>query len=31
MKPFDFARATDAACRRDPRIAGQLPGTKGKL
>ena len=26
-----FARATDAACRRDPRIAGQLPSTKGKL
>jgi len=26
-----FARATDAACRRDPRMAGQLPSTKGKL
>jgi imidazoleglycerol-phosphate dehydratase len=26
-----FARATDAACWRDPRIAGQLPSTKGKL
>jgi imidazoleglycerol-phosphate dehydratase len=26
-----FARATDAACRRDPRITGQLPSTKGKL
>jgi imidazoleglycerol-phosphate dehydratase len=26
-----FARAMDAACRRDPRIAGQLPSTKGKL
>jgi imidazoleglycerol-phosphate dehydratase len=26
-----FARATDAACRHDPRIAGQLPSTKGKL
>jgi len=26
-----FARATDTACRRDPRIAGQLPSTKGKL
>ncbi len=26
-----FARATDAACQRDPRIAGQLPSTKGKL
>jgi len=26
-----FARGTDAACRRDPRIAGQLPSTKGKL
>jgi imidazoleglycerol-phosphate dehydratase len=26
-----FARAVDAACRRDPRIVGQLPSTKGKL
>ena len=26
-----FARAVDAARRRDPRIAGQLPSTKGKL
>jgi imidazoleglycerol-phosphate dehydratase len=26
-----FARATDAACQHDPRIAGQLPSTKGKL
>mgnify|MGYP002622980002 CR=1 FL=1 len=26
-----FARATDAACQRDPRIAGKLPSTKGKL
>jgi imidazoleglycerol-phosphate dehydratase len=26
-----FARATDAACACDPRIAGQLPSTKGKL
>jgi imidazoleglycerol-phosphate dehydratase len=26
-----FARAIDAACQRDPRIAGQLPSTKGKL
>ena len=26
-----FARAADAACARDPRIAGQLPSTKGKL
>jgi imidazoleglycerol-phosphate dehydratase len=26
-----FARATDAARQRDPRIAGQLPSTKGKL
>jgi imidazoleglycerol-phosphate dehydratase len=26
-----FARATDAACRHDPRIAGQLPSTKGKM
>jgi imidazoleglycerol-phosphate dehydratase len=26
-----FARAVDAACQRDPRIAGRLPTTKGKL
>jgi imidazoleglycerol-phosphate dehydratase len=26
-----FARAVDAACQRDPRIADQLPSTKGKL
>jgi imidazoleglycerol-phosphate dehydratase len=26
-----FARAVDAACRRDPRIAGRLPSTKGRL
>ena len=26
-----FARAVDAACRRDRRIAGELPSTKGKL
>ncbi len=26
-----FAKAVDVACRRDPRIAGQLPSTKGKL
>jgi imidazoleglycerol-phosphate dehydratase len=26
-----FARATDAARRHDPRIAGRLPSTKGKL
>jgi len=26
-----FAKAVDAACERDPRIAGQLPSTKGKL
>jgi imidazoleglycerol-phosphate dehydratase len=26
-----FARATDAACRHDPRIAGRLPSTKGRL
>jgi imidazoleglycerol-phosphate dehydratase len=26
-----FARAADAACQRDPRIAGILPSTKGKL
>ena len=26
-----FARAVDAACQRDPRMAGRLPTTKGKL
>ena len=26
-----FARATDFACQRDPRIEGQIPSTKGKL
>jgi imidazoleglycerol-phosphate dehydratase len=26
-----FARAADAACAHDPRIAGKLPSTKGKL
>jgi imidazoleglycerol-phosphate dehydratase len=26
-----FARAADAACQRDRRIAGRLPSTKGKL
>ena len=26
-----FARAVDMACQRDPRIAGQLPTTKGRL
>jgi len=26
-----FARAVDAACQRDPRIAGRLPSTKGAL
>jgi imidazoleglycerol-phosphate dehydratase len=26
-----FARAVDAACERDPRIAGEIPSTKGKL
>lgn len=26
-----FAKAVDAACRRDPRISGQLPSTKGRL
>jgi imidazoleglycerol-phosphate dehydratase len=26
-----FARAADAACLRDPRLAGRLPTTKGKL
>jgi imidazoleglycerol-phosphate dehydratase len=26
-----FAKATDNACQRDPRIEGQLPSTKGKL
>src|SRR5437867_5329412 len=26
-----FAKAVDIACQRDPRIAGKLPSTKGKL
>lgn len=26
-----FARAVEAACRQDPRIAGELPSTKGRL
>jgi imidazoleglycerol-phosphate dehydratase len=26
-----FGRAVDAACQRDPRLAGRLPTTKGKL
>lgn len=26
-----FARAVDAACQRDPRLAGRLPSTKGRL
>jgi imidazoleglycerol-phosphate dehydratase len=26
-----FARAVDGACQRDPRLAGRLPTTKGKL
>jgi imidazoleglycerol-phosphate dehydratase len=26
-----FARAVDAACQADPRIAGQVPSTKGRL
>ena len=26
-----FAKAVDLACQRDPRVAGQLPTTKGKL
>ncbi|MBM3829217.1 MAG: imidazoleglycerol-phosphate dehydratase [Verrucomicrobia bacterium] len=26
-----FAKATDFACQRDPRIAGKIPSTKGKL
>lgn len=26
-----FARAVDFACQQDPRIAGQLPSTKGRL
>lgn len=26
-----FAKAVDVACQREPRIAGQLPSTKGKL
>jgi len=25
------ARAVDCACRADPRVAGQIPSTKGKL
>jgi imidazoleglycerol-phosphate dehydratase len=26
-----FAKAVDFACQRDPRIAGRVPSTKGKL
>jgi imidazoleglycerol-phosphate dehydratase len=26
-----FAKAVDVACQRDPRIAGEVPSTKGKL
>jgi imidazoleglycerol-phosphate dehydratase len=26
-----FAKAVDFACQADPRIAGQIPSTKGKL
>lgn len=26
-----FAKSVDVACQRDPRIAGQVPSTKGKL
>jgi len=26
-----FAKAVDFACQRDPRIAGELPSTKGVL
>ena len=26
-----FAKAVDVACQRDPRIAGRVPSTKGKL
>jgi imidazoleglycerol-phosphate dehydratase len=26
-----FAKAVDLACQRDPRIAGKVPSTKGKL
>ena len=26
-----FAKAVDFACQRDPRIAGQIPSTKGRL
>ena len=26
-----FAKAVDFACQRDPRIAGRIPSTKGKL
>jgi imidazoleglycerol-phosphate dehydratase len=26
-----FAKAVDFACQRDPRVAGQIPSSKGKL
>jgi imidazoleglycerol-phosphate dehydratase len=26
-----FAKAVDFACRRDPRITGRIPSSKGKL
>ena len=26
-----FAKAVDLACQHDPRIAGRVPSTKGKL
>ena len=26
-----FAKAVDFACQKDPRIAGKVPSTKGKL
>jgi imidazoleglycerol phosphate dehydratase HisB len=27
----DFAKSVDFACQRDPRIAGEIPSSKGKL
>jgi imidazoleglycerol-phosphate dehydratase len=26
-----FAKSVDFACQRDPRIAGEIPSSKGKL
>ena len=31
MKRFNLFHAVDAARQHDPRIAGRLPSTKGKL